>query len=227
MSAKLILLRHGESEWNRLNVFTGWVDIPLSANGIEESLEAGRKIADLPVDVIFVSALIRAQMTAMLAMSVHKGKKVPCLLHPGEGRMEAWGTVYGDAAREGCIPVHAAWELNERMYGKLQGLNKRETMDRFGEEQVRLWRRSYDVAPPDGESLAMTAARAVPYFQQRVLPLLYQGKHVLIAAHGNSLRAICMFLDRLSKEEVLKLELATGEPILYTFAGEHWSRDGR
>jgi 2,3-bisphosphoglycerate-dependent phosphoglycerate mutase len=224
-TAKLILMRHGQSEWNRLNLFTGWVDIPLSVKGVEEAVEGGKKIAHLPVDVIFTSSLIRAQMTAMLAMIYHASGKVPCVQHGGEGKLEAWSEVHGKMAKEGCIPVYNAWELNERMYGKLQGLNKQETREEFGDEQVHIWRRSYDQAPPEGESLEMTAARTIPYFEGKILPLLEKGTNVFIAAHGNSLRSIVMFLDKLSKEAVVQLEIATGEPIVYTFEGTRWSRD--
>lgn len=219
------MLRHGQSEWNRLNLFTGWVDIPLSKGGIEESLKAGKRIAHLPIDVIFVSSLIRAQMTAMLAMTEHESGKVPVVLHPGEGKLEEWAQVYSPKAEENTIPVITAWQLNERMYGKLQGLNKQETIDEFGPEQVKIWRRSFDVAPPEGESLAMTAERAIPYFKERILPYLEQGKNVFISAHGNSLRAIVMYLDNLTKDEVLHLELATGEPLIYSFSNGKWKKD--
>ncbi len=223
--AKLIMMRHGQSQWNKLNLFTGWVDIPLSVKGIEESIEGGKKIKDVPIDVIFTSSLIRGQMTAMLAMLYHKSGKVPCIQHPGEGKLEEWAGIFSEAAKSSCLPVYCAWQLNERMYGKLQGLNKQETMDKFGKEQVQIWRRSFNQAPPEGESLEMTAARTIPYFQENILPLLREGKNVFIAAHGNSLRSIAMFLDNLSKEEVVQLELATGEPILYTFSGNKWSKD--
>jgi 2,3-bisphosphoglycerate-dependent phosphoglycerate mutase len=222
----LILLRHGQSRWNKANLFTGWVDIPLSTEGIEESIEAGKKIAHIPIDLIFVSSLIRAQMTAMLAMAQHNGPKVPCILHPHQGKLENWAKVYSEEAEKSCIPVITAWELNERMYGRLQGMNKQEMREKYGEEQVKLWRRSYDTAPPDGESLAMTAARALPYFQKQVLPALTSGKNVLISAHGNSLRAIVMFLDNLSKEEVVELEIPTGKPILYSFHEGAWEKHG-
>ncbi len=224
-SAKLILLRHGQSEWNKLNLFTGWVDIPLSLEGIEESVVAGKKIKDLPIDLIFVSSLIRSQMTASIAMAYHSSKKVPCFLHPHEGKLEKWAEIYSEEAKNSTIPTIKAWQLNERMYGQLQGLNKKETADKFGEEQVKLWRRSYDVCPPEGESLAMTAERSIPYFKEEILPLLAQGKNVLIAAHGNSLRSIMMYLDGLSKEEVLHLELATGAPVVYTFKDMEWTKD--
>lgn len=226
-SAKLIMMRHGQSEWNKQNLFTGWVDIPLSAEGVKESVEGGKKIAHLPIDVIFVSSLIRAQMTAMLAMLQHSSQKVPCVLHPHEGKLEKWSQIYSAQAQEGCIPVYAAWQLNERMYGRLQGMNKQETMEKYGKEQVQRWRRSFDEAPPEGESLAMTAARTIPYFQEMILPLLKEGKNVFISAHGNSLRSIVMFLDNLTKEQVVQLELATGDPLVYTFSGDSWSKDGR
>jgi 2,3-bisphosphoglycerate-dependent phosphoglycerate mutase len=223
--AKLILLRHGASIWNEKNIFTGWVDIPLSAKGIQESLEAGKKIAHIPIDVIFVSSLIRAQMTAMLALSVHEGDKVPAVLHPGEGKLEEWAEVYSEEEKKSIIPVHVAWQINERMYGRLQGMNKDEMRKKYGADQVQIWRRSFDVAPPEGESLEMTAARSIPYFQEMVVPLLKQGKNVLISAHGNSLRSIVMFLDQLSKDEVVKLEMATGAPVIYTFKGNRWTKD--
>jgi 2,3-bisphosphoglycerate-dependent phosphoglycerate mutase len=215
--AKLILMRHGLSAWNEQNLFTGWVDIPLSEPGIREAIEGGQKIRDIPIDVIFTSSLIRAQMTLALAMLQHSSKKVPVFLHPGQGKLEEWGKIYGEEAKQKTIPVFAAWELNERMYGQLQGLNKAETAKKYGAEQVQKWRRSFDTCPPGGESLAMTAQRALPYFKQKILPRLEKGENVLICAHGNSQRAIVMELDHLSKEEVVKLELATGVPIVYQF----------
>jgi len=142
------MMRHGESKWNKMNLFTGWVDIPLTEKGIEEALHGGRLIRDMPIDVIFTSSLIRAQMTAMLAMSQHHSGKVPVFLHIGEGKMEEWSKIYSQETQEKTIPVIRCWELNERMYGELQGLNKAETAEKFGAEQVQLWRRSYDIAPP-------------------------------------------------------------------------------
>ena len=221
---KLILLRHGASLWNEKNIFTGWVDIPLSSKGIEESFKAGKKIAHMPIDVIFTSTLIRAQMTAMLAMSLHEGEKVPCVIHP-EGKLGEWAEIYSEETKKSCIPVYVAWQLNERMYGQLQGMNKDEMRKKYGADQVHVWRRSYDQAPPEGESLEMTAARSIPYFQEKIVPLLKQEKNVLISAHGNSLRSIVMFLDKLSKEEVVNLEMATGDPVIYTFESGHWHKD--
>ncbi len=223
--SKLVMLRHGQSEWNKLNLFTGWVDIPLSPEGVQESLEAGRRIAHIPFDVIFVSSLIRAQMTAMLAMSVHGSKKVPTILHPHQGKLEDWAKIYSPETEKQCIPVIAAWQLNERMYGRLQGMNKREMMDKFGQEQVQIWRRSFDVPPPEGESLEMTAERALPYFNEEIIPYLNQGKNVLICAHGNSMRAIMMQLDKLNKQQVVELEIPTGLPIVYNFHDHHWEKE--
>ncbi|WP_068470809.1 2,3-bisphosphoglycerate-dependent phosphoglycerate mutase [Candidatus Protochlamydia phocaeensis] len=214
---KLILMRHGQSQWNLYNLFTGWVDIPLSLTGVDEALKGGRQIKDEPIDIIFTSSLIRAQMTAMLAMTVHHSGKVPVVLHTGEGKLEEWAQIYSPETQAQTIPVIRAWELNERMYGELQGVNKAEMAKKYGAEQVHIWRRSFNVPPPSGESLEMTAARSIPYFEKAILPHLQGGKNVFIAAHGNSLRSIIMKLDGLSAEEVISLELATGHPIIYEF----------
>lgn len=214
---KLIMIRHGQSEWNKNNLFTGWVDIPLSMQGINEALAAGELIHTIPIDIIITTTLIRAQMTAMLAMVNHSSNKVPVILHEGEGKLEEWGHIYGEKAKKETIPVLCCWELNERMYGELQGLNKAETIAKYGPDQVKQWRRSFDVSPPGGESLSMTAQRSIPYFQKTVEPLLAQGLNVFICAHGNSLRSIIMYLDGLTEEEVLHLELGTGVPIVYNY----------
>jgi 2,3-bisphosphoglycerate-dependent phosphoglycerate mutase len=225
MHPKLILLRHGQSIWNKNNLFTGWVDIPLSEEGMQEAIEAGEKIQAIPIDVIYTSTLVRAQMTVPLALLHHKSGKIPVFLHPGEGKLESWGQVYSEEAKKQLIPVYSAWELNERMYGHLQGLNKAEMAKKFGAEQVQIWRRSFEGRPPEGESLAMTAARALPYFQKQILPHLEKGETVLVSAHGNSLRAIVMHLEGLSKEEVVKLELATGDPLIFAKTSGKWKRE--
>lgn len=222
---KLILLRHGASVWNELNLFTGWVDIPLSSKGIEESIKAGKTLAAIPIDKIFTSSLMRAQQTAMLAMSVHAGKKVPCMHHAKEGRLGAWGSVMSETAEALCIPVTSAWELNERMYGTLQGMNKQEAREKYGEEQIHIWRRSYHVPPPGGESLEMTAVRTIPYFKEIILPYLTRGETVLVVAHGNSLRSIVMYLEDLSEESVIQLEIGTGLPLVYTYEKGKCVRD--
>ncbi|XP_042494614.1 2,3-bisphosphoglycerate-dependent phosphoglycerate mutase 1-like [Macadamia integrifolia] len=222
----LILIRHGESLWNEKNLFTGCVDVPLTKKGVEEAIEAGKRISNIPVDMIYTSALIRAQMTAMLAMTQHRRKKVPIIAHNESEQAKAWSQIFSEETVKQTIPVIAAWQLNERMYGELQGLNKQETADRYGKEQVHEWRRSYDIPPPNGESLEMCAQRAVAYFEEQIEPQLLSGKNVMIAAHGNSLRSIIMYLDKLTSQEVISLELSTGLPMLYIFKEGKFIRRG-
>ncbi len=186
----LILLRHGQSQWNLENRFTGWVDVPLSAQGIKEAEQAGQKLKEFRIDRAYTSVLQRANKTLNLALK---------------------------AAGKDSIPIIKDQALNERHYGELQGLNKEETEKKFGKEQVLLWRRSYDVAPPKGESLKDTAARTLPYFKDVILQDLRRDKNILIAAHGNSLRSIVMEVEKLTPEEILKVEIPTGVPIVYEF----------
>jgi 2,3-bisphosphoglycerate-dependent phosphoglycerate mutase len=188
--ARLILLRHGESQWNLENRFTGWVDVPLSRKGIEEAKTAGDKLRGFKFDRAFTSVLTRANETLRIVL---------------------------DAIGQTGIPIEKDKALNERMYGDLQGLNKAETAQKYGDAQVKIWRRSYDVRPPGGESLKDTAERALPYYEEKIKPYLLKGETIIIAAHGNSLRALVMQLDRLSKEEVLELNIPTGVPLLYEF----------
>ncbi|AIF69376.1 phosphoglyceromutase [Palaeococcus pacificus DY20341] len=212
--SKLVLVRHGESLWNKLNIFTGWVDVPLSERGVKEALEAGELLKDYKFDVIFTSELVRAIQTVMLIMSKNSSG-VPRIIHD-EGRMKKWGEVYGEHGKN-YIPVYKAWQLNERYYGKLQGWNKNYAREVYGEEQVLLWRRSYDIAPPGGESLKDTAERTIPYFRGKIIPELEKGKNVLVSAHGNSLRSIVMHIEGLTKEQVLKLNIPTGVPLIYEY----------
>ncbi len=184
---KLILVRHGQSLWNLEDRFTGWVDVPLTPKGREEARGAAHKLASVHIDVAYTSELTRAQDTLALIME-EMGRDLPTIK---------------DAA------------LNERHYGDLQGLNKTQTSEKFGKEQVHIWRRSYDVPPPNGESLEMTAARTLPFFERCILGDIYQGKSVLVVAHGNSNRSIVMKLDNLSREEVLELNLGTAVPLVY------------
>ena len=188
--AHLVLLRHGQSQWNLENRFTGWMDVPLTDLGETEARRAGEKIkaAGLHFDRTFTSVLQRAIRTLELVL---------------------------DVIGQTGLPNERDQALNERHYGDLQGLDKAETAKKFGDEQVRLWRRSYDVAPPGGESLENTAARTLPYLESHILPAVHAGQHVLVAAHGNSLRSIVMHLDSLTREEVLGLELGTGVPVVY------------
>ena len=227
----LILMRHGQSVWNAANLFTGWVNVPLSSKGIDEALDGGRQISHLSIDEVHSSTLIRAQMTAMLALSQHNGGRTPVVQTPqmvehtsesGDIELVDWSKTNGPA--EHILPVYMAAELNERMYGDLQGLNKQETRDKFGAEQVKVWRRSYDVPPPNGESLELTAQRTLPYFTSAILPALDSGKNIFVAAHGNSLRSVIMNIEGLSREEVLSLEVPTGTPIVYERIGKAWNR---
>lgn len=188
--AKLVIVRHGQSEWNALNKFTGWVNVDLAPKGIAEAKEAGEKLKGYKFDKGFTSALLRAQRTLKLALEV-----------TGQTDLEV---VENEA-------------LNERMYGDLQGMNKDEAREQFGEEQVHIWRRSFDTPPPGGESLKGTADRVLPYFKEVIEPELKAGKTIIIAAHGNSLRALIMYLEKLSPEEILKTEVPTGKPKLYEF----------
>ncbi len=186
--ALLVLIRHGQSQWNLENRFTGWVDVPLTDKGREEARKGAEKIKGIKFVKAFTSVLVRAQETLDIVLKV---------------------------IGEKGIPVEKDQALNERHYGELQGLNKDETRKKYGEEQVKLWRRSYDIAPPKGESLKDTAARTLPYFKSKILPEVTAGKNILIVAHGNSLRSIVMDLDKLTQDEVVALEIATGAPIVY------------
>ena len=186
----LVLVRHGQSEWNLKNLFTGWRDVDLTDEGVAEAVRAGRslKAQGLRFDVAFTSVLKRAERTLDIMLK--------------------------ELGQEN-IPVLRDQALNERDYGDLVGLNKDDARKRWGEEQVHIWRRSYDVAPPGGESLRDTAARVLPYYIQEILPRVLQGKRVLVSAHGNSLRALVMVLERLSTTQILDRELSTGVPLIF------------
>jgi len=214
---KLVLLRHGQSVWNKKNVFTGWVDVPLSVQGIEEAIKAGEQLANIEFDLVFTSVQVRAIETAMLALAQNHSDKTPVVVHD-EGKMKEWATIYSEDMINNIIPVTRDWHLNERYYGELQGKNKAETAKVYGDEQVHLWRRSYDVPPPNGECLKDTAERTIPFFKEQILTALKSGKNVLVSAHGNSLRSIVMFIDELSEKEVLALEIPTGQPIVYEYS---------
>ena len=186
----LVLVRHGQSDWNLKNLFTGWRDVDLTDKGVAEAREAGRKLKGqgITFDVAFTSVLKRATRTLDLMLEEMGQTKIPVIENQA---------------------------LNERDYGDLSGLNKDEARKKWGEEQVHIWRRSYDVAPPGGESLRDTAARVLPYYIQEILPRVMRGEKVLVAAHGNSLRALVMVLEKLDKESILKREIGTGIPIIY------------
>ncbi|MGN7707759.1 2,3-bisphosphoglycerate-dependent phosphoglycerate mutase [Chryseobacterium sp. 22543] len=187
---KLFLVRHGQSLWNLENRFTGWKDIDITEAGIEEAKKAGLALKGEKIDIAFTSALIRAQHTLSIILNEIGNPNIP---------------IVKDKA------------LNERSYGNLEGLNKAETALKYGDEQVHAWRRSFDVVPPGGESLKDTYNRVIPYFESQIRPLLKKGENVLIVAHGNSLRALIMYLEHLSPEEILEREIATGFPLTYVF----------
>ena len=188
--SKLVLVRHGQSQWNLENRFTGWVDVPLTAQGESEAANAGKilKQKGFTPQIAFTSELQRAQKTL--------------------------GLILNELALT-ALPVIKDQALNERHYGDLQGKNKAETAAEFGEDQVHIWRRSFDVPPPNGESLKDTAARTLPYFRAKILPELLAGKDVIVAAHGNSLRSIVMEIEKMTPEQILKTEMATGQPWTY------------
>ena len=188
----LVLVRHGQSEWNAKNLFTGWKDPDLTHKGIEEAVNAGKKINEygLSFSCMFTSALVRAQNTAKIIL-----KEI----------------------QQEDIPTYQDKNLNERAYGSLTGMDKDEARQKFGSEQVQIWRRSFDTCPPDGESLKDTYNRVVPYFQKNILPRLADGKNVLVSAHGNSLRALVKLIENISENDIVKLEIATGQPIIYKY----------
>lgn len=184
----LVLIRHGESQWNLENRFTGWVDVELSAKGEQEAVAAGETLRGMHFDYLFTSVLKRAIRTSEIAL---------------------------ETAEISDIPTERDQALNERHYGDLQGLNKEEVGKQFGMEQLKIWRRSFDVPPPNGESLEMTQQRVLPYYYNVIEPKLRDGKNVLIVAHGNSLRSLVMLLDNLSKAEILEVNIPTAAPIVY------------
>ena len=186
----LVLVRHGQSEWNKKNLFTGWKDPNLTKQGINEASEAGKQLNSLGInfDVMFTSDLIRAQETGRIILKEMNQKS---------------------------IAIVKSQKLNERNYGDLAGLNKDDAREKWGEDQVHIWRRSFDVPPPGGESLKNTAERVLPYFRSEILPKIEEGSNVLIAAHGNSLRALVMELEKISPDKIVGLEIATGDPLIY------------
>ena len=199
MKSKLVLVRHGQSEWNAKNLFTGWKDPKLTDLGIQEAIKAGDLLEtrNLKFDLMFTSDLFRAQETGRLIL---------------------------EQMNQTDIQVIEDQSLNERNYGDLAGLNKDEAREKWGEEQVHIWRRSFDVPPPGGESLKNTAERVLPYFELEIMPKVKEGLNILIAAHGNSLRALVMELEKISSEEIVKLEIATGDPLTYEYSNGDFVR---
>ena len=199
MKSKLVLVRHGQSEWNAKNLFTGWKDPKLTDLGIQEAIKAGDLLEtrNLKFDLMFTSDLFRAQETGRLIL---------------------------EQMNHADIQVIKDQSLNERNYGDLAGLNKDEAREKWGEKQVHIWRRSFDVPPPGGESLKNTAERVLPYFKGEIMPKVKEGLNILVAAHGNSLRALVMELEKISSEEIVKLEIATGDPLTYEYSDGEFVR---
>ena len=199
MKSKLVLVRHGQSEWNAKNLFTGWKDPKLTDLGIQEAIKAGDLLEtrNLKFDLMFTSDLFRAQETGRLIL---------------------------EQMNHAEIQVIKDQSLNERNYGDLAGLNKDEAREKWGEEQVHIWRRSFDVPPPGGESLKNTAERVLPYFELEIMPKVKEGLNILVAAHGNSLSALVMELEKISSEEIVKLEIATGDPLTYEYSNGEFVR---
>jgi 2,3-bisphosphoglycerate-dependent phosphoglycerate mutase len=191
--ALLVLVRHGQSIWNKDNKFTGWVDVDLAERGISEAEQAGALLKDYRFDAAFSSVLKRANRTLDIIL---------------------------DKIGQQDIPLTRDVALNERMYGDLQGLDKNDVREKYGDEQVLIWRRSYDNAPPNGESLKDTADRVIPFYEANIAPKLRAGKNIIIAAHGNSLRALIMHLEGLTREEILKVEVPTGKPRVYNLTND-------
>lgn len=188
MNTTLVIVRHGQSAWNLENRFTGWVDVAITAKGEEEAKNAGEKLKNYKFDLAYTSNLKRAQRTLEIILKT---------------------------TNQSNLEVIKNEALNERHYGDLQGANKAETAEKYGDEQVHIWRRSFDIAPPNGESLKDTLARVLPYFEKEIIPKLKAGKNIIIAAHGNSLRALIMYLEKLNPEEILQVEIPTGQPKVY------------
>jgi len=190
MAVKLFLVRHGQSQWNLENRFTGWKNVDLSEQGIVEAQQAGDQLKHETIHIAYTSDLLRAQHTLDIILNQYANPDMKVIKNRA---------------------------LNERSYGDLEGLNKTQTAEKFGHEQVQLWRRSFDIAPPNGESLKDTYQRVIPYFENTIMPHILQQQNVLVVAHGNSLRSLIMYIEKMSPDQILTVEIATGQPQIYTF----------
>ncbi len=214
-AARLTLVRHGQSIWNLQNRFTGWVDVSLSRRGCREAQRAAALLTDQRFDVAFTSALIRAQDTLYEILKQNRYCQQYVRIHQtGREWYEHFVPAAGDALE---LKIHVSEKLNERYYGDLQGMNKDDARKRFGAERVHRWRRSWDTPPPNGESLKMTAERVLPWYRDHIVPCLKEGRHVLISAHGNSLRALIKHIEAMTPEQIVSYELATAAPHIYDF----------
>lgn len=211
----LILVRHGESRWNLANKFTGWVDVPLSEIGVHEALITAERLNNINLDVAFTSKLIRAHETLGLILA-HQ-QKTGIFLHTSKKRNTMSKHSKGVDFDKTELPIYSSDKINERYYGALQGLNKDDARLKWGKEKVFQWRRSYDIRPPSGESLKDVVKRSTPYFQKHIMSEVRRHKNVIVAAHGNSLRGIIKYIDKISDEDIPHLELQTGKPIIYEY----------
>jgi 2,3-bisphosphoglycerate-dependent phosphoglycerate mutase len=204
--SNLVLVRHGQTPWNKKQIFTGWADVSLTEQGIDEVQILAKKLKKMKFDVMFTSRLERARTTLLIITSEQKHTGIFIHEH------KQYNAIFDDKHN---MPIFADRDLNERHYGLLQGMKKDYARDKFGEEQVHKWRRSYDVRPPQGESLKDVYKRVVPYFEKNIMPLLQSDKNILISAHGNSLRALIKYIDNVSDEDIVNLELSPGDAIFY------------
>ena len=218
--AKLFLQRHLKSQWNLENRYAGWVDNPLSDEGLSMADEAAELLKGERFDVVFTSPLSRNQQTTLEILKRLDQK--PLFLHVDGGKREQWETFEGGNGT--CLPAYVSEKLNERYYGKLQGLNKEESKKTFGEDQIKLWRRSYDIAPPEGESLKDTLNRVLPFYQEKIEPLLKEGKNVLIVSSGNTLRSIVKYAESISDDEIINFEIGFGGLVKYEFDGKEYKK---
>ncbi len=210
--SKLVLVRHGESIYNNDNKFTGWVDVPLSEKGILEAIKCAKKLRKIDLEIAFTSELERAQETLLIILS--EQKKTGIFIHE-KGKEKKWEKHFTNKKE---ILVHCNEALNERYYGDLQGKNKDAMRKKYGEEKVFLWRRSYDIRPPHGESLKDVCKRVVPYFEKKIIPELRKGNDVIVSLHGNSMRAIIKYIDKIADDKIPFLEMPFAKPIIYNYS---------
>ena len=221
----LILVRHGESRYNTVNKFTGWIDVPLTEQGIQEAIEAADKLKNITIDIAFTSKLSRAWESLLIILS--NQDETGIFLHEDETTAYKFAT-YKNSFEEHEIPIYTSDALNERYYGDLQGMDKDAARKKYGEEQVLAWRRGYSDRPPAGESLEDVNDRIIPYFQEVIMPTVVDGQDVIVAAHGNSLRAIIKYMHNISDEDISQLDLKTGEVYIYEFEDDHFEmKDGK
>jgi 2,3-bisphosphoglycerate-dependent phosphoglycerate mutase len=222
---KLVLIRHGESLWNGRNLFTGWVDVPLTQSGIVEASRASHLINDISFDVVYTSALIRSLQTAFIVLLADPKHRAPYLVHTSDFFHCRWYNRFCAAEHKNMIPVYRCWQLNERYYGDLQGLSKAKIADVFSVDKVVSWRKGYTERPPKGESLKDTSKRVLPFFNKVIMKQLEEGKNILISAHSNTLRSIVMKLEQMDEAQVVGLEVDTASVVIYNYDDNGFVRE--